>query len=301
VIPGLASWNRRKNASLTALHYRALLPGILMVACAAASWGTWSLFLRPTGLPPTITTPIMFAVMTLVALPLARRDRAPTWDREAIVCLLLNAAFDGLTVVTFFGAIRITTVAIAVLTHYLAPIIIALLAERVDGIRTPGARPAAALALAGLALILEPWHAPAEGALAGALLGTVSAFCYAGNVFVVRRLAAKVGSARQVAYHSAIALVVLLPFAVSGLATVSPDDLALVAGGSVAVGAIAGIVFVEGLQRIGSARAAVLTFAEPLVAVAVGAIAWGEPLRPLAAIGGALVLAAGIHVARQAR
>jgi drug/metabolite transporter (DMT)-like permease len=88
---------------------------------------------------------------------------------------------------------------------------------------------------------------------------------------------------------------------VSGLATVSPDDLALVAGGSVVVGAIAGIVFVEGLQRIGSARAAVLTFAEPLVAVAVGAIAWGEPLRPLDAIGGALVLAAGIHVARQAR
>ena len=78
-------------------------------------------------------------------------------------------------------------------------------------------------------------------------------------------------------------------------------ELTLLFAGSVTIGATSGIVFVEGLTRIGAARTAVLTFAEPLVAVAVGALAWGEPLRPLAAVGGALVLASGIHVARQAR
>ena len=57
-------------------------------------------------------------------------------------------------------------------------------------------------------------------------------------------------------------------------------------------------MFVVGLARVGSARAAVLTFAEPLVAVAVGALAWGEALHPLAAVGGAMILGAGIHVAR---
>jgi drug/metabolite transporter (DMT)-like permease len=278
-----------------------LLPGILMVACAAASWGTWSLFLRPSGMPPTVTTPILFAVMAVVALPLTLRGRAPTWDRAAIGLLFANAAFDALNVLAFFGALAKTTVALAVLTHYLAPIIISLLAERIDGTPTPGARPAAFVALAGLALVLEPWRAPALGALAGAALGTASAFCYAGNVFVVRRLAAKVGSARQVAYHSAIAAAFLAPLAVSGRATVSPGGLAWFVAGSVTIGAISGIVFVEGLQRIGSARTAILTFAEPLVAVVVGAVVWGEPLRPVAAIGGALVVAAGIHVARQAR
>jgi len=272
-----------------------------MVTCAAASWGTWSLFLRPTGLPAGMTTWIMFAVMALTALPLTRRDRAPTWDRTAVLLLLANTACDALNVLTFFAAMRYTTIAIAVLTHYLAPIIVALFAERIEGTRTPGARPAALVALAGLALILEPWHAPAQGAVTGALLGAASAFCYAGNVFVVRRLAARVGSARQVAYHSAIAAILLAPLGVSGLATVSPRALALVASGAVTIGAISGIVFVEGLQRIGAARSAILTFAEPLVAVTVGALAWGEPLHPLAAAGGALVLAAGIHVARQAR
>jgi DME family drug/metabolite transporter len=278
-----------------------LLAGVLMVTCAAASWGTWSLFLRPTGMAPTVTTPFMFAVMAVAALPLIRRDRPPAWDRTAVLLLLANTAFDALNVLTFFAAIARTTVAIAVLTHYLAPILVALGAERIDGTRTPGGRPAALVALVGLALILEPWRAPADGALVGAALGTVSAFCYAGNVFVVRRLALRVGTARQVAYHSAIAAVLLAPLGAGGLVTAPPGALALLATGSVTIGAISGIVFVEGLTRIGAARTAVLTFAEPLVAVAVGALAWGEPLHPLAVIGGALVLTAGIHVARQAR
>mgnify|MGYP000968521325 CR=1 FL=1 len=41
--------------------------------------------------------------------------------------LVANALFDALNVLTFFGAMSTTTVAIAVLTHYLAPILVALL------------------------------------------------------------------------------------------------------------------------------------------------------------------------------
>jgi drug/metabolite transporter (DMT)-like permease len=93
----------------------------------------------------------------------------------------------------------------------------------------------------------------------------------------------------------------MLPFAVSGLATVSWSDVGLLAAGATTIGAMSGVVFIAGLQRIGAARTAVLTFAEPLVAVAVGALVWHEPLRPIAAIGGVLVLGAGIHVARQGR
>jgi drug/metabolite transporter (DMT)-like permease len=55
------------------------------------------------------------------------------------------------------------------------------------------------------------------------------------------------------------------------------------------------------LTRIGSARAAILTFIEPIVAVALGVIVWGEPLHPTAMIGGALVLGAGVQVVRKAR
>jgi drug/metabolite transporter (DMT)-like permease len=93
----------------------------------------------------------------------------------------------------------------------------------------------------------------------------------------------------------------MLPLLVSGFATVTPFGLGLVGAGALTIGAISGVIFIVGLRQIGSARSAILTFAEPVVAVTVGALAWGEPLRPVAAVGGVLILAAGIHVAKQAR
>lgn len=272
-----------------------------MVTLAAASWGTWSLFLRPTGLPPTVTSPILFVVMGLVALPFALRAPRAPWDRTTIALLLGNVMFDALNLLTFFAAIDHTTVAIAVLTHYVAPIMIAIAAPRIDGVQSRGVAPATAVALAGLVIVLEPWSTPAEGAVVGSVLGVLSAVCYSGNMFVVRRLALRIGAMKAMAYHSLIGAVALAPLAIPHLEDVSPEDFALLAAGAGTIGATGGVVFAIGLMRIGSARAAVLTFAEPLVAVAVGALVWDEPLHALAIVGGVMVLGAGIHVARQAR
>lgn len=275
-----------------------------MVTLAAASWGTWSLFLRPTGLPATVTSPIIFAVMGLAALPFAVRAPRAVWDRRTVALLFGNVAFDALNLITFFAAIDYTTVAIAVLSHYVAPLIIALLAPRIDKISVPGARPAAAVALLGLVIVLEPWTTPADGAAIGATLGVLSACCYAGNLFVVRRLALTIGAPRAMSYHSLIAAVLLAPLLLIEPAAVdhlAREDVLLLAAGAISIGAGSGVMFAIGLTRIGSARAAVLVFAEPLVAVMIGALVWGEPLHAVAAVGGAMVLGAGIHVAREAR
>ncbi len=272
-----------------------------MVAVAAAAWGTWSLILRPTHLPASLSCPIIFLVMGLVALPGALRGPRTVWDRWTLGLVALYAGFDALNVVAFFAALDHTTVAIAVLSHYLAPILIALAAPSIDGVVTRGARPAAAVALGGLVIILEPWHAPAGGAVLGAVLGVCSAICYAGNVFTLRRLTVRIGATRAMAYHALLAAIAMIPLVAGHLDRFTPASLGLLAGGAVTLGAGAGIVFSVGLTRIGSARTAVLTFIEPIVAVAVGAFVWDEPLHPIAALGGALVLGAGIQVARKAR
>jgi len=283
---------------------RTLLAGIVMVTLAAASWGTWSMFLRPTGLPPMITSTIVFAVMGVVTLPLALRAPRARWTRTTVALLLANAAFDALNVIAYFAAIAYTTVAIAVLTHYAAPILVALLAPVVDRDVPParGAVPAAIVALLGLGVVLEPWHEPAVGAIAGGVLGLASAVCYAGNVFTVRRLAAEIGAPRAMSYHSLIAAVVLAPItlatAAGRLGEVTAHGVALLVAAAITIGATSGIVYAIGLVRIGAARAAILAYVEPLVAVAVGALVWGESLHPLAVVGGALVLGAGIHVVR---
>jgi drug/metabolite transporter (DMT)-like permease len=274
--------------------------GFVMVALAAASWGTWSLFLRPTHLPALVTSPILFLVMGVVTLPFALRGPRTVWDRRAVALVAANAVFDALNVVLFFAAIQYTTIAIAVLCHYVAPILIALAAPRIDGVTTRGARPAAAVALVGLVIILAPWQASADGAVLGAALGLTSAVCYVGNVFVVRRVATRLGAVRAQSYHSLLAGLIMAPLLIGHVDEITASGLALLVTGAVTVGAASGVLFSLGLVRIGSARTAVLTFIEPIVAVTVGAVVWDEVLPPIAMLGGAMVLGAGIQVARKA-
>jgi drug/metabolite transporter (DMT)-like permease len=42
----------------------------------------------------------------------------------------------------------------------------------------------------------------------------------------------------------------------------------------------------------------VLAYAEPVVAVVVGAVAWGEPIGALALVGVALIVGSGVYVAK---
>ena len=266
------------------------------VAAAAASWGLWSLFLRPAELPSATAGALVLVVMGVATWPAAWRAPAVRWDRSTLALLAANAVLDAINVLTFFAAMQITTVAVAVLTHYLAPVLVALAAPRVEGQTVRGAVPASVVAVAGLALVLEPWRA--GGAPLGAILGAISAVAYAGNVFVVRRLGQRIGAARAISYHALAAAALMAPFAIVAGGDPTVGGVAWLALGAIATGAIAGAAFVWGLARIGSAKAALLTYLEPLVAVAVGALVWHEPLARFAAVGGALVLASGVYVAR---
>jgi drug/metabolite transporter (DMT)-like permease len=270
----------------------------LFVAGAASSWGLWSLVLRPTELPATVTGTLLFWLMVAWTLPLALREPRVVWTRRTWGLLAGNVVFDGINVLTFFAALDRTTVAIAVITHYAAPVLVATAAPRIDGVRVRHAVPAALVALGGLALILEPWRGASETGWVGAALGLASAVAYAGNVFVVRRLTTEIGPIRVMCFHSIGSGMLLLPFAIGGFAAVELGDLALLALGTLTIGAIAGVAYLRGLAGIGATRAALLTFCEPLVAVAVGTAVWGEPLGAAAVAGAVLVIGAGVAVAR---
>lgn len=267
------------------------------VAGAATSWGLWSLFLRPAGLPAATAGALVFVVMGLTGLPSALRAPAVRWDRRTVALLVGNCLCDATNLLTFFAAMQTTTVAIAVLTHYLAPVLVAVAAPWIDRRRTPGAVPAALVAVAGLALVLEPWRT-STGALVGGGLGAASAVAYAGNVFVVRRLSTLIGPARTVSYHSFGSALLMLPFALAAGGHLDPQGVAWLALGAITLGALAGLAFVWGVAHLTSATAAMLCYLEPLVAVGLGALVWHEAMGRFALVGAALVLAAGAHVAR---
>lgn len=282
--------------------------GTALVLFSAVMWGTWSLWFRPTELSGRTTAPFVFACITLSSIPLmvrehARRTEPIRWTPRVLAMLAAFTFFDALNAATFFHAMTVTTVAVAVLTHDLAPVLVALLAPRVDGVKVPGASLAAALALGGVTLLLEPWREGALGGdvLLGAGLGLVSAVAYAGNVFLGRKLTLELGTATTLGVHAFGALLLLLPLAGSELFAIEARDLPYLAFAGLVPGALAGLAFLRGSALIGSARAAILAFVEPVVACVVGFFALGERLSLWSLAGGALVLLAGLLVSRPRR
>lgn len=280
--------------------------GPWLVIMAASMWGSWSLFLRPPNLQPTHSALLLFAVSGVLGTILGRRESAPVLSRRTFALLGVYALADIVNVVTFFGAMHVTTVAVAVLTHYLAPVWVALLSPYVEGKRVPYATAAALVALAGLGLLLAPTPSTAAGdnLWLGAALGTVSSFAYCVMVFTASRLQGDIGPARTLGWHAVFAIVLMAPLLWTGmpefegvtLSEVEPSKLGLVLFAAVLLGTVAALMFLRGIALIGPARASILAFFEPVVATAIGVWVMDEPMAPSGLFGVALILLAGMHV-----
>ncbi len=268
--------------------------GVGLVALAATLWGCWSLFLRPAGLSGAQCTLVVLLVMSAPG-PLAFR-RSPFRDRGAAVALLLLGLADAGNIGLYFAALQRGPVALAVLTHYLAPVLVAIAAPLV--LRERRSRRAdlgAVLSLAGLALLV--WRPAAGLALETALLGAGSALFYAIVVVSAKRAARSFSPLAVTSLHtpvSAIALATVLGR--SALPPATGATLLVIAGGAVC-GLAGSVIFCAGLARIPAQVAGALTYLEPLTAALVGYAAFGERLDPAGIAGVAVILAAGAWTA----
>lgn len=279
--------------------------GYALVALAAMGWGTWPLILRDAPMPAALQSAVLMTAITMASLPMMLRDRVrvrPTLSQWFGVAWL--GIGDALNTVLFFAAYQRTTVAVAVLTHYLTPIFVALAAPLVLR-EKPRARTytAVAVAFVGLVLLLEPWRAGlGRNDVVGAALGAGSAVFYASNVLVNKRLASAFSGSEMMFFHGVVAAPLLFALVPPGeYALVSGHALTVVVLGSLGPGALGGLLFVWGLRRIPASHASVLTLLEPFVAVLLAAAVMGESLRLLAVGGGALILAGAVMVVSQAR
>lgn len=279
--------------------------GYALVAGAATSWGLWPFILRRAAMDASLQSAIVMSVLTLVSLPLCLRDRVRERARfsEWLGIGWLGVA-DAMNVALFFAAYQRTTVAIAVLTHYLTPVLVALAAPWALGERmTRRSWAATTAALAGLVLLLRPWSADLSRAdLIGAALGAGSAVFYASNVLVTKRLARAFSGSEQMFFHGIVATPLLWLLVPAGAGAVaSGRALAIVALAAVGPGAFGGLAFVWGLRRVPAGHASVLTLLEPLVAVVLAALVLGERLTPPSMLGAAAILAGALTVVTQRR
>jgi drug/metabolite transporter (DMT)-like permease len=281
-----------------------VMAGYAMIAVAAVSWGLNGLFLRAAerfqpihaaleGAVVLGSAALFFGIPALLRHGLGGR---PAWGWAA---LALVGVADGLNTVFFFAAVQKTTLAVAVLCHYLAPVLVAAASPWL--LRTKSSRrtwAALAVALLGLALLLEPWRQGANAKWAGAAFGLASAVFFASNIVLMKKVQKWFSPLEVLGYHALAAALFLCAFIPKGgyLLGAAPL-LALVVQGVLLAG-FSGLLFLRGLARVRADHASVLLLLEPVTAVIVGAVVWGEVPGPFSGAGAVLILAGAWSVLR---
>jgi drug/metabolite transporter (DMT)-like permease len=279
------------------------------VALAACAWGTWALIIRHAEaygpVPSALEATLVMAVLTLVTGLTSLRDRvagrAP-WRARAWVAYLGVA--DAMNVLLLFAAYKIT-VGVAVLTHYLTPILVAVASPALLGERLTRRTAAAVIvSISGLALMVAPSGGAVrmEAVWRSAALGAGSALFYASNIIVNKFVAESFSTSETMFWHGVVATPFLAAF-VPGAAWSAVDGraAAFLSIVSIGPGALAGLIFVWALRRMPAAHASTLTLLEPLVAVLVGAAVYGEALGLRTVVGGGCILAGALAVMTQPR
>lgn len=251
-------------------------------------------------MPAALQSALVMAVLTLASFPVMLRDRVRAKaSRRAWAGVAWLGVSDALNIVLFFEAYRRTTVALAVLTHCMTPIFVALAAPVLLGERLR-ARTflAVAVAFTGLTLLLQPWREGFSSAdVVGASCGAASAIFYASNVIVNKRLAREFSGSEMMFFHGLVSvplLFALVPRA--AYAEVTASSLAYLTVGALGPGATAGLLFVWGLRRVDASHASVLSLLEPFVAVLLAALVLGQTLGPVAIFGGILIAAGALII-----
>jgi drug/metabolite transporter, DME family len=269
------------------------------VSVAAGSWGAWGLIIRHTEaiapMPAAFEAALVMAVIAIVTGAVSLRDRVAvkrTW--KAWACVAWFGVADVVNMLLFFAAYKLT-IAVAVLTHYLTPIFVAIAAPLVLRERmTSRTALAIAVSFLGLAVMLAPsiGTSSARTMWASAALGTASAVFYASNLFVNKLVVGSFSTSEAMFWHGVVATplgLALVPPA--GWAAIDVHAAGFLALAAIGPGALGGLSFVWGLRRMPAAHASSLTLLEPLVSLLLGAAVLGEPLGARSALGGVLILA----------
>jgi drug/metabolite transporter (DMT)-like permease len=266
---------------------------------AAFLWGLWPLFLRRSELPGYASGFVAMAVVSLTAIPVLvlRRGKKPT--RRALLALLGVGATDAGNVALYFGAVDRGPVAVATLTHYLAPLLVGFGAPLF--LHEPWSKRAliaTPVVLVALWLVVSGGASAKELPLTTAALGAGSAFFYAANVLCSKAAAESYQPFELVALHGPVAALCLLLVFRGGALPVHADfGLLAVIAGSLVAGLGATVAFNFGLRGVNAPVAGVITYLEPLTAATVGVVFFNEALGPLRLIGAAVVVGCGVWVA----
>ena len=266
---------------------------------STAIFGTLSLFIRH--IPLTSAEVALFRAAVGLGCILAAKGLAKkglpikSMGREGLLLFLSGAAM-GFNWIFLFEAYKYTTVSVATLSYYFAPVIVMVACPLLFGERMTKKQLICSVgSTLGLVLVVNPGGLTEGGdPLRGVLFGLAAAALYATVILMNKRLTRVSGIDRTVLQFGAAAAV-LLPYIL--LTTGfhfermdAPGWLCLLAV-CLIHSALAYILYFSALRELPGQEAAVLSYIDPLVAVLISLTVLAEPVAPVQLVGGAMILA----------
>jgi drug/metabolite transporter (DMT)-like permease len=272
-----------------------------------AFWGTSFLLIKIAldGLPPLgiALARCIAGALTLWAYVVITRRAVPrsprVWAR-----LTVNGVFANALPFALFswGELHVTS-GIAGIYNATTPLftvliaIVVLPAERATRARVTGLL----VGMAGVVIVLGPWRDAGTNTLLGQLACLAAGASYGIGLVYVRRVVSplKLDVAVQTACQltaAAVLLAVAVPFFGGDVDVTWPVTGAVVVLGVFGTG-IALLVYNSLIRDVGATSTSLVTFIVPVVAVALGAVALGEPVT-WNLFAGAVVVIAGVRLAR---
>jgi drug/metabolite transporter (DMT)-like permease len=272
--------------------------GAVAVAVAAMLWGTWKLWLVGPGLDSGAQGGLVLTTAGVLASGLAiwQRGGLPRVSRRAWLFLAGYGVAEAINCGLYFLALTSGDTATAAVTHYLAPVLIAVASPLLREPLGRRALPAAIVSFAAT-LALVGFGATSSGTRLAALAGAGSAVFYAACVFLAKRVSGVFRPWELVGFHDLIAGPLIALTARTSLRSASSHELGLALVGAVVGGTIATGLYLYGLSRVPAARAGILAYLEPVSASLVGATLLHETITSGQLVAMCVILLAGAAVA----
>ena len=226
---------------------------------------------------------------------LVTRQRIPFGKiKKELILLLFSGMAMGINWILMFEAYKYTTVSVATLSYYFAPVIVTVMCPVLFREKmTKKQIICFIMSTVGIVLITGIGDVGGGNDLLGILFGLAAA-CFYATVVLLNKFIKNVEGIHRTFLQFLAAIVILIPYvALTGGVTLGTMDglgwACLLVVGLIHTG-VAYCLYFSSLKFLPGQKAAILSYIDPLVAVVISVTVLGESMTAMQAVGGVLIL-----------
>lgn len=275
------------------------------IITAMVTFGTIGVFVRYIPLPSSIIALVRgllatFFLLAVMAAGKRRPDR--TAIRRNLALLLISGALIGFNWILLFEAYNYTSVAVATLCYYLAPVFVIIASPFVLGEKLTTRKTLCVIAaLGGMVLVSGVIQNYVNGGntedlnLTGVLLGIGAGALYATIILMNKKLK-DISSYDTTVMQLAAASIVLVPYCLLtvdvGALEVTPGSAVLLVVVGIVHTGIAYVLYFGSIKELPAQTVAIFSYIDPILAVLLSALLLKESMDMLSILGAILILGA---------